>query len=125
MKCPHCQAENPVGMKFCVEYGKKLEILCPKCGFGNSPRFRFCGDCGHNLALPIQSSPKELSFDEKIRKIQKYLPGGLSEKILAQRAKIEGERKPVTVMFTDMERFTLVVEKLGPEEAYSTYSDSG
>ena len=21
MKCPRCQAENPEGMKFCVEYG--------------------------------------------------------------------------------------------------------
>jgi class 3 adenylate cyclase len=46
--------------------------------------------------------PKELSFDEKLQKIQKYLPGGLNEKILSQRGKIEGERRQVTVMFADM-----------------------
>jgi class 3 adenylate cyclase len=51
-------------------------------------------------------------------KIQRYLPKGLTEKILAQKDKIEGERKQVTVMFCDMEGFTPLVEKLGPEEAY-------
>ncbi|UCF85588.1 MAG: AAA family ATPase, partial [Desulfobacteraceae bacterium] len=35
------------------------------------------------------------------------------------RDRIEGERKQVTVMFADMEGFTQLSEKLGPEEAYS------
>ncbi|NIQ92459.1 MAG: hypothetical protein GWN33_01810, partial [Gammaproteobacteria bacterium] len=89
-----------------------------KCGFGNSPSFKFCGECGHNLTLPSEPAPKELSFDEKIDKIQRYLPKGLTEKILSQRDKIEGERKQVTVMFCDMEGFTSLSERLGPEEAY-------
>lgn len=37
MKCPECQSENPEGMKFCVECGKKLEIKCPKCGWLHLP----------------------------------------------------------------------------------------
>ena len=51
----------------------------------------------------ILSEPvvKELSFDEKSDKIQRYLPKGLTEKILSQRNKIESERKQVTVMFYD------------------------
>ncbi len=118
MKCSKCQAENPEGMKFCVECGKKLEIICSKCGFSNSPTFKFCGECGHDLGLPSKPIPKELSFDEKLTKIQKYLPGGLTEKILAQRGRIEGERKQVTVLFCDMENFTPLVEKLGHEEAF-------
>jgi len=118
MKCPKCQFENPEGMKFCVECGNKLEFICPKCGFGNSPSFKFCGDCGHNLTLTPEPAPEEASFDEKIAKIQKYLPKGLTEKILAQRDRIEGERKQVTVMFCDMEGFTPIAERLGPEEAY-------
>ena len=32
MKCPKCQFENPEGVKFCVECGKKIELICPKCG---------------------------------------------------------------------------------------------
>ena len=33
-------------------------------------------------------------------------PEGLTEKILSQRDRIEGERKQVTVIFCDMEGFT-------------------
>jgi len=119
MKCPKCQHENPEGLKFCVECGNKLEIICSNCGFGNAPSFKFCGECGHNLTVPSEPTPKDLSFDEKIDKIQRYLPKGLTEKILGQRDKIEGERKQVTVVFCDMEGFTPLVEGLGPEEAYS------
>ena len=115
MKCPDCQFENPEGMQFCGKCGAKLELICAKCNFSNPPDFMFCGKCGHNLAQPLEPPPKELSFDEKIRKIQKYLPKGVTEKILSQREKIEGERKQVTVMFADMEGFTPLVNKVGPE----------
>jgi predicted ATPase/class 3 adenylate cyclase len=118
MECPKCQFENPEGVKFCGGCGAKLERFCPKCNSSNPPHFSFCGECGHNLTLPTEPTPKDLSSDEKINKIQRYLPKGLTEKILAQRDKIEGERKQVTVMFCDMEGFTQFTEKLGPEEAY-------
>ncbi|MBW2096629.1 MAG: AAA family ATPase [Deltaproteobacteria bacterium] len=119
MKCPKCEAENPESMKFCGECGTKLEKICPKCNSSNPPQFKFCGQCGHNLTLPSEPAPKELSFDEKLDKIQRYLPKGVTEKILARRDKIEGERKQVTVLFCDMEGFTPLVERLGAEEAYS------
>jgi len=96
-----------------------LEIACPECGKANRPGSKFCNECGHNLTLPSEPLPKGLSFDEKLDKIQRYLPKGLTEKILSQRDKIEGERKQVTVMFCDMEGFTHLSERLGPEEAYS------
>ncbi len=119
MKCPKCQFENPDGVNFCVECGAKLEKICPECGYSNSLSHKFCGGCGHKLSLPTETIPKDLSFDEKLSKIQRYLPKGLTEKILSQRDRIEGERKHVTVMFCDMERFTRLSEKLGPEEAYT------
>ena len=119
MKCPKCQYENPEVANFCVKCGGKLEILCPECGFGNEPGFRFCAKCGHNLTIPSESVPKDLSLDEKLEKIQKYLPRGITEKILAQKDRIEGECKQVTVMFCDMEGFTGLSEKIDPEEVYS------
>jgi class 3 adenylate cyclase/tetratricopeptide (TPR) repeat protein len=119
MKCPKCQTENKEGAKFCKKCGGKLELLCPTCGHTYEADSFFCSECGHPLPLPVKVIHKELSFEEKLRKIQKYLPGGLTEKILAQRGKIEGERKQVTVMFCDMEGFTPLVEKLGLEEAYA------
>ncbi len=63
--------------------------------------------------------PAERSLEEKLKKIQRYLPKGLTKKILSQKDKIEGERKLVTVMFCDMEGFTRIAEKIGPENAYA------
>jgi class 3 adenylate cyclase/tetratricopeptide (TPR) repeat protein len=118
LKCPKCQFENPEGVNFCVECGGKLEKICSDCGLSNSISNNFCGNCGHKLSLPGEAPPKIVSFDEKLIKIQRYLPKGLTEKILSQRDRIEGERKHVTVMFCDMEGFTQLVERLGPEESY-------
>jgi predicted amidophosphoribosyltransferase len=85
MKCPSCQFDNPDTQKFCGECGAKLERPCPNCSFNNPPQYKFCGECGHNLIQPSEPGTKALSFDEKIEKIQRYLPKGLTEKILSQR----------------------------------------
>ncbi|NIS71972.1 MAG: AAA family ATPase, partial [Proteobacteria bacterium] len=119
MKCPKCQFDNREGVKFCEKCGARMELVCPSCRAKIPLDRQFCGECGHNLSLPSEPSPRDLSLDEKLAKIQRYLPKGLTEKILAQRGKIEGERKQVTVLFCDMEGFTALSERLGPEEAYS------
>ena len=90
MLCPKCQFENADGMNFCGKCGAKLEILCPQCNFGNPAEYEFCGKCGYSLSPPSEPATKELSFDEKLDKIQRYLPKGLTEKILSQRERIEG-----------------------------------
>jgi len=119
MQCPKCQFDNADGMDFCGKCGTKLERFCPQCNFGNPSGYDFCGKCGYKLSLPSETASKDLTFDEKLNKIQKYLPKGLTEKILSQKDRIEGERKQVTVMFCDMEGFTSLSERLGPEEAYT------
>ena len=106
MKCPKCQYKNPEDSKFCFECGHKFELRCPHCDKAVPVNVKFCNECGHDLRKPSEAPPKDLSFDEKLEKIQKYLPKGITEKILAQREKIEGELKQVTVMFCDMEGFT-------------------
>ena len=118
MKCPNCQASNRENAKFCNTCGGKLEIVCPQCGNLNIPGSRFCDECGANLNRVPKQPPQDLSFDEQLAKIKKYLPKGLTEKILSQRDRIEGERKQVTVMFCDLEGFTALSERLGIEEAY-------
>lgn len=118
MNCLKCQTENPEINKFCRKCGAKLVLACPQCRAEIIPSDKFCGQCGYNLSAPYEPLPRDLSFDEKIEKIQKYLPEGLTKKILSQRDRIEGERKHVTVMFCDMQGFTALSERLGPEEAY-------
>jgi class 3 adenylate cyclase/tetratricopeptide (TPR) repeat protein len=126
MKCSKCGFDNPEGKKFCGKCGTKIELICPNCKATNPANFEFCGDCGAPLhasatvsAATRKPALKDLTFDEKLAKIQRYLPSGLAEKILSQRERIEGERKQVTVMFTDMSGYTAMTEKLDPEEAYS------
>ena len=119
MKCPKCESDNREGVNFCEECGAKFELVCPSCKAKIPLGKKFCGECGQNLTLLSEQAPKEFSFDQKIEKIQKYLPKGLTEKILSQRNRIEGERKQVTVMFCDMQGFTPLSELLGIEEAYA------
>jgi class 3 adenylate cyclase/DNA-binding transcriptional ArsR family regulator len=119
MKCSKCKADNPNDKKFCSQCGAKLLCLCQQCGCEVLITDKFCGECGQTLDGTAQTEKKEQTFEEKLSAIQKYLPGGLTEKILAQKGRIEGERRQVTVLFADMENFTPLVERLGSEEAYA------
>jgi len=119
MRCPKCQFDNPEDSNFCLECGQKLEQKCPQCEKLLPVGAKFCNGCGHKLITNSTTSQKEFSFDEKLAKIQKYLPKGLTKKILSQKDRIEGERKHVTVMFCDMEGFTRLSELLGIEETYA------
>jgi hypothetical protein len=103
MRCPKCGHDIREKAKFCVEYGSEITLVCPSCSASNPPQFKFCGECGHSL-IPSQQphAHRDLSFDEKLAKIQKYLPSGLTQKILSQKDRIEGERRHVTIMFVDM-----------------------
>ena len=90
MKCPECQTENPETRKFCRKCGAKLLIICPQCDFENLPEDNFCGECGHKL--------------DEAEEVPKALP------------EAEGERKYVTVLFSDLSGYTAMSEKLDPEE---------
>ncbi|MDJ0720231.1 MAG: adenylate/guanylate cyclase domain-containing protein [Desulfobacterales bacterium] len=118
-KCPLCQTRIEPDEAYCSQCGHKREATCPACTHPTPPNYKFCGHCGHDLGRASAGTPGALSPDEKLRKIKRYLPDGLSAKILAQKSKIEGERKLVTVMFCDMAGFTPISEKIGPESAYA------
>jgi hypothetical protein len=94
-------------------------MQCPKCQFENPATKKFCGKCGHDLTIASDSDQKEISFEEKLDKIQRYFPIGLIEKILAQRNRIDGERRQVKAMFCHVEDFTTLSERLCSEEAYN------
>ncbi len=74
-----------------------FESNCPKCQFENPEGMKFCGECGQSLVTPTVRVPKDLSFDEKLAKIQRYLPEGLTQKIHSQRDRIEGEKKQIAL----------------------------
>jgi len=110
MKCPKCQFENPQYVKFCVHCGDKLEIICAKCGSSNSPAFNFCGECGYDLSKSTEDAfLKENEHDTQIS--ESPLEGTIPTIIPAA-----GERKHVSVLFSDLTGYTAMSEKLDPEE---------
>src|ERR1700730_4937852 len=48
MRCPNCQAINPITAKYCLECGKRFGV-CPNCGTVNPPLAKFCIECGYAL----------------------------------------------------------------------------
>ena len=109
MKCPKCQFDNREGARFCGECGHKFEISCPECGSHNRAENKFCDECGCNL------KPDKETSNESIEKESLPFPT-TTEKSSCGVAPIEGERKHVTVLFSDLTGYTAMSEKLDPEE---------
>ncbi len=115
MKCPGCQAENKTGRKFCAACGQVLPSPCPFCGFVNDAGDDFCGECGKPLS-PRAPTPARFASPRA------YTPPHLAEKILTSKSALEGERKPVTVLFCDIANSTALAARLGPEAMHSLLS---
>ena len=118
MICPQCGADNLPERRFCRECGAALAVRCSRCAAENQPGDKFCGQCGRRLGAPSASRAVAASMQNRLRQIHRQLPTGLVERILAERGKIEGERRTVTVMFCDLAGYTAIAEKVGAEEAY-------
>ena len=140
-RCPACGADNPATQKFCGECGARLALVCPACNHQNAAGQKFCGECGAKLGVPaapspaapveqIPVAPTPVEADtaaavprsgSALREAAPaaYTPKHLAEKILTSRSAIEGERKQVTVMFTDVSGFTAMSERLDPEEVHA------
>ena len=138
MICPACHAENVLQNKFCGECGARLPVACAACGHANPAGQKFCGECGAPLAappaparpaataeappvIPAPAAPSPsaspgAAFREAAPAT--YTPKHLAEKILTNRSAVEGERKMVTVMFSDVSGFTAMSERLDPEEVH-------
>ena len=97
-------------MKFCGECGAKMENICPKCNFSNPPEFKFCGQCGYDLRRPEEAPLRD---DSETRS---QTPVPLVDEILPTPGAVEGERKHVSVLFSDMSGYTAMSERLDPEE---------
>jgi len=90
MKCLKCQFDNKEEAKFCKKCGTKLELACPSCGHAYEEDSLFCEQCGQRLGEAVAAEREVLEA--------------------------EGERKHVTVLFSDLSGYTPMSEKLDPEE---------
>jgi class 3 adenylate cyclase/DNA-binding CsgD family transcriptional regulator len=127
--CPTCYASNIEDARFCEQCGQSLETCCPACGNLARAGARFCRQCGQSLLPPPEpdspaaasatSPPYPPVLDEKLDRLQRYLPQHLTEKILASQGRLEGERKLVTVLFATLANYTALGERLGEEVLFA------
>ena len=80
-----------------------------KCGFGNAPRARFCGECGSSL------TPRASDGTSKRAGVPVAEPVRVPAESSA--AALDGERKTVTALFADIKGSMELIEDLDPEEA--------
>jgi class 3 adenylate cyclase len=121
MKCPSCSFENPNEAKFCSNCGQPLARACPNCGQTVSATAKFCNNCGFNLAAatataPATARPAPVARSEPLDALRRAAPQNVVNKILASRERMEGERKLVTALFTDIVDSTALAEKMDPED---------
>ncbi|HUI24879.1 MAG TPA: adenylate/guanylate cyclase domain-containing protein [Candidatus Kryptonia bacterium] len=113
MACGH---DNRDTAKFCLTCGQRLAHVCGSCGAELPGGARFCDECGTPVGLEIAPGPRAPS--DASPSPQAYTPQHLAAKILMSRSALEGERKPVTVLFADCMGSTAMAERLDPEEVH-------
>jgi class 3 adenylate cyclase/tetratricopeptide (TPR) repeat protein len=106
MQCPGCRQHNPATARFCATCGTRLAAGCAACGAALPSGARFCPACGVAVAPPAPAAA---------RSPDAYTPRHLADRILTTRAALQGERKPVTVLFCDLVGSTGLAERLGPD----------
>ena len=110
MECPKCQFDNRDGVKFCEECGAKFELKCPACKTKIPLGRKFCGECGYDLSKSAEAAPIE-DIEQSAQ-----IPEAPPNETLQTKIAAEGERKHVTVLFSDLTGYTAMSEKLDPEE---------
>ena len=120
MKCTSCGFNNDADAEFCENCGAALARACANCGSPLKPGARFCKKCGTPVTrAAISSQAGRETEDERrdrLATLRRAAPQALQDKIRATSAQIEGERKPVTILFTDIVGSTSLAEKFDPEE---------
>jgi class 3 adenylate cyclase/tetratricopeptide (TPR) repeat protein len=109
MQCPNCNYDNPPEAKFCGGCGNRFYLTCSECGMKNPVGNKFCNECGSNLKLPKAVSDQTTETENLLVSTTKEI---IAEDLLTQ----TGERKHVTVLFSDLSGYTAMSEMLDPEE---------
>jgi len=96
MLCATCGSDNPAVTKFCGNCGSELSNRCPACSADNPRGFKYCGECGFSLSRSSNGGRRALEEPEAYAR--------------------EGERRHLTVLFSDLVNSTEIATRLDPEE---------
>ncbi len=118
MNCVQCGFRIDLDAEFCENCGAALARACAHCGTALKPGAKFCKKCGTPVGQPAAPARPALTAtdSQRLDALRQAAPPALRDKIRQSAARSEGERKPVTILFTDIVGSTALAEKLDPEE---------
>ncbi|MBI1816865.1 MAG: AAA family ATPase [Deltaproteobacteria bacterium] len=105
MHCPSCNHDNRAERRFCGECGATLSVTCPSCGAPAEAGEKFCGGCGGSLAA-----------SEKLKAESQIASATLTTNNLTPNNLSSGERRQLTVLFSDLVGSTALSAQFDPEE---------
>jgi class 3 adenylate cyclase/tetratricopeptide (TPR) repeat protein len=95
-RCAACGSAQPDAARFCGQCGAALVRACAGCGATLQPGQRFCTACGlaagTSLPAPAEATARDAADAEA------------------------GERRPATIVFSDLSGYTALNERIDPEE---------
>jgi class 3 adenylate cyclase/tetratricopeptide (TPR) repeat protein len=89
-----------------------MGVPCPSCGAAVASEDPGCRACG--AAIGTVGGVRA----DRLAAPRSYTPRHLADRILAHRDALEGEHKPVTVLFCDIHASTAIAERVGSEAMY-------
>lgn len=93
--------------------------LCVHCGFNNPPGMRFCGNCGKKLPVDTSALVASAASREYIPETVGVMMGAdLMERFRVAGLNATGQRRTVTILFADLSGFTVLSRSVDTEEVF-------
>jgi len=113
MQCPKCHNDISAEFDFCPRCAAALHVICPHCGFRSPADFAFCPKCATALTVPVPAADTQALLAHALERL---IPKEYAERLLATRGQPHDERRPVTILFSDVKGSTAIADQLDPEE---------
>jgi class 3 adenylate cyclase len=110
VECRNCRRQHNANAAFCDSCGTPLEAVCSSCGEPLRAGARFCAACGQPRAGAPEAGLSRYAAADKP-------PGLIIEEILTASAVVPGERKEVSVLFSDIKGSMELIAERDPEQA--------
>ena len=91
---------------------------CAACGGENPAETKFCGHCGAPVVdTPATAATEPPAYDTGAASaLRSFVTGSVADRLVETGGQLPEERRLVTALFADVSGFTLLADRLDPEE---------